>query len=90
MLIELPALFFLDGLVAARLIVSGVAMALGAFAAASPRRAAAIWGAHRLQNVAPERRASFVRWYRIFGIFLFLGGLLFAVDTILYYGLHFR
>ena len=66
------------------LLVSIVAMALGAFAAASPRRAAEIWGSQRLHNLAPDRKASFVRWYRVFGILLFLGGVLFAVDSIVF------
>ncbi len=57
-------------------------MALGAFVAASPHRAAEIWGSQRLANLAPERRASFVRWYRAFGILLWLAGMLFAVDSI--------
>jgi hypothetical protein len=67
-----------------RMPVGAVAMALGAFAAASPHRAAEIWGSQRLGNLAPERRASFVWWYRVFGILLFLGGLLFAVDSIVF------
>jgi hypothetical protein len=55
-------------LMAANLLVSTVAMALGTFAATSPHRAAKIWGAQRLANLAPERRASFIRWYRVFGM----------------------
>ncbi len=66
------------------LLVSTVAMALGAFAAASPRRAAEIWGSQRLHNLAQDRQASFVCWYRIFGILLFLAGVLFAVDSIVF------
>jgi hypothetical protein len=57
-------------------------MALGTFVAASPHRAAKIWGSQRLANLAPERRASFVRWYRAFGIILCLSGVLLAVDSI--------
>jgi hypothetical protein len=64
------------------LLVSGIAMALGIFAAASPQRVAAIWGWQRLQNLAPEHRASFISWYRIFGMLLFIGGVLFAVDEV--------
>lgn len=59
-------------------------MALGTFAAASPRRAAGIWGSQRLERLAPDRRPLFVRWYRVFGILLFLGGVLFAVDSIIF------
>ena len=69
-------------------LVSTVAMALGAFVAASPLRAAKIWGSQRLANLAPERRASFVRWYRAFGIFLFLAGVLVAVDGIVFSNYH--
>lgn len=64
------------------LLVSGVAMALGVFTAASPQRAAELWGSQRMQNLAPEHKASFIGWYRIFGILLFIGGMLFAVDEI--------
>jgi hypothetical protein len=67
---------------AANLLVSTIAMILGTFVVASPHRAAKIWGSQRLANLAPERRASFVRWYRAFGIFLFLAGVLVAVDGI--------
>lgn len=66
----------------ANVVVSAVAMAFGGFAAASPHRAAEIWGWQRLQNLAPERRAAFISWYRVFGILLFLAGLLFEVDCI--------
>jgi hypothetical protein len=75
---------FVGPTLTANLIVSTVAMALGAFVAASPRRAAEIWGSHRLHNLAPERQSSFVRWYRVFGILLFLGGVLFAVDSVVF------
>jgi hypothetical protein len=43
----------------ANVLVNTVAMALGTFVAASPRRAAKIWGSQRLAKLAPERRASF-------------------------------
>ena len=71
-------------LMATKLLVSNVAIALGAFIAASPHRAAEIWGSQRLANLAPERRASFVLWYRAFGILLCLAGLLLAVDSIVF------
>jgi hypothetical protein len=70
------------------LLVAGVAMALGAFAAASPRRAAEIWGAKRLERVAPERRPLFVRWYRAFGVLLWLAGALFAVESVVFSKYH--
>ena len=81
---ELASVLLVDAFTAANLAVSSVAMTLGAFAAASPRRAAEIWGSHRLQNLGLQRKASFVRWYRIFGIFLFLGGVLLAVDSVVF------
>jgi hypothetical protein len=66
---------------AMNLLVSAVAIALGAFAAASPRRAAEFWGSQKLIKLAPERKVSFIPWYRLFGILLWLVGVLFAVDS---------
>jgi hypothetical protein len=71
-------------LMATYLLVSTVAVALGTFVAASPHRAAKIWGSRRLATWTPERRASFVLWYRVFGILLFLTGVLVAVDGIVF------
>jgi hypothetical protein len=71
-------------LMATYLLVSTVAVALGTFVAASPHRAAKIWGSRRLATLTPERRASFVLWYRVFGILLFLTGVLVAVDGIVF------
>jgi hypothetical protein len=71
------------------LLVSTVAMALGTFVAASPLRAAKIWGSQRLAKLPPERRASFLRWYRAFGIFLCLAGVLVAVDGIVFSNYHY-
>lgn len=64
------------------LLVAAVAVALGAFSAISPGRAAEIWGAQRLERLAPERRPMFVRWYRAFGVLLWLAGVLFAVESL--------
>jgi hypothetical protein len=75
-------------LLATYLLVSAVAMGLGTFVAASPLRAAKIWGSERLANLPPERRDSFVRWYRAFGILLFLAGVLVAVDGIVFSSYH--
>jgi len=75
---------FIFGPATAHVLVSAVTIALGAFIAASPCQAAKIWGSQRLANLDPERRASFVRWYRAFGIFLCLTGLLFAADSIVF------
>lgn len=59
-------------------------MALGIFVTASPYRAAKIWGSQRLANLAPERKALFVSWYRGFGILLCLAGVLSAVDSVVF------
>lgn len=76
---KLAALSNFRTLTGADLVVGGFAMTWGAFAAASPRRAAEIWGSERLRNMTPERQASFVRWYRVFGIVLFLAGASFVL-----------
>ncbi len=75
-------------LMATYLLVSAVAMALGTLVAASPLRGAKIWGSQRLANLAPERRATFVNWYRAFGILLFLAGVLVVVDGIVFSNYH--
>ena len=64
------------------LLLSTVSMAFGVFVAVSPVRAAKIWAAGRLDGLEPERRTSFLWWYRVFGIILFLGGFLSALDNI--------
>ena len=63
------------------LLVSAACMALGVFVVAAPLRAAAIWGSKRLEKLPAPQRASFVRWYRAFGIILCLTAILFALDT---------
>jgi Sec-independent protein secretion pathway component TatC len=83
MAMELVALLIDGSLTTANPLASTVAMALGGLATASPHRAAEIWGSQRLRNLTPERRALFVAWYRAFGILLFLGGVFFAIDSIL-------
>ena len=70
------------------LLVAGVAMAIGGFAAVSPRRAAEIWGAQRLERLAPERQPFLVRWYRAFGILLWVAGALFAVESVVFSKYH--
>jgi|CZKL01.1.fsa_nt_gi hypothetical protein len=67
------ALLVVGELTAADLVMSVVAVALGAFAAVSPRRAAEIWESERLRTMTSERQALFVRWWLTFGIFLFAG-----------------
>jgi len=64
------------------LIVSTVAFALGAFVAASPAHAARIWGSERLDKATPVQRGSLLRWYRVLGVLLCLGGMLLAVDNV--------
>jgi len=81
---ELIALSLVAKLMAASLLMSTVAMALGAFAVVSPRRAAEIWASQRLQNITPERKDSIIRWYRVLGVFLFLGGMLVAVEGVMF------
>ena len=57
-------------------------MALGVFVATSPAQAAQIWASERLARLAPQRRPSFLRLFRAFGIILCLGGALVAIDSI--------
>jgi hypothetical protein len=69
-------------LVAMNVGVSIVAIAIGDLIAASPDRAAKIWGWQRLANSTAEHRPVIVGWYRAFGICLCLAGVLLAVDNI--------
>jgi hypothetical protein len=62
--------------------LSAVGIILGLFVAISPLRAAKIWSSERLERLAPQDRASFLRRYRAFGIVLCLGGALVALDSI--------
>jgi hypothetical protein len=70
------------------LLLSAVAVTLGFFVAASPTRAAEIWGWSHLDKMAPEQRALYLRCYRAFGIILCLGGVLFAVDSMAFSKYH--
>jgi hypothetical protein len=63
-------------------LLSAAAMVFGAFVVVSPIRAAKIWAAGGLDTLEPARRVVFLGWYRVFGIVLFLGGLLSWVDSI--------
>jgi hypothetical protein len=63
------------------LAVSIASMVLGVFVATSPARAARIWASERLENLAPQERASLLRWFRALGLILCLGGALFALDS---------
>jgi len=80
----LLAFFTVFASAALNLLVSTATMALGAFTVVSPARAAEIWGSRRFQNLAPERKASFLWWFRVLGIFLFLGGVFFGVDRVVF------
>ena len=84
----LDALLIIFVPTAVNLLVSTVTMALGIFITASPHRAAKIWGSQRLANLAPERRALFIRWYRAFGILLCLAGVLVALDSVVFSSYH--
>lgn len=66
------------------LLMSAVGVALGAFVAVEPARAAQIWGSERLKKLAPQHRAVFLMCFRAFGIFLCLGAALFAVENIVF------
>jgi hypothetical protein len=67
---------------AVNLFVGAVAIALGVFVTSSPARAAEIWSSERLKGLAPQKRAAFLRWYRVLGVLLCLGGVLFALDSV--------
>jgi hypothetical protein len=84
----LAALSIIFDLTAANLLVSGITLVLGTFIAASPHRAAKIWGSQQLANLAPERRDTLVRWYRVYGILLCLAGTLFALDSLVFSHYH--
>jgi hypothetical protein len=64
------------------MLLDTLAIAFGVVAVVSPRLAAKIWGAERLDGLTAKGRTSFLRWYRIFGVVLVLAGALSAVDSI--------
>jgi hypothetical protein len=64
------------------LLLSTLAMVFGLLVVVSPTRAAKIWAAGRLDGLAPKRRVSFLRWYRVFGVVVFFFGVFYAVDSI--------
>lgn len=63
------------------ILVSTITLALGMFIASAPAQAARLWSAERLDKLAPERRAWFLRLYRALGVMLSLAGVLFALDS---------
>jgi hypothetical protein len=61
-----------------------IALTFGLLAMASPARAARIWGWNRFKKLPPARRVSYLRWYRVFGFVLCLGGALLAIDNFMF------
>jgi hypothetical protein len=73
---------WIRGGVVMNLLVSAIAIVLGAFVMVAPDRAAAIWGAERFQKLAPADKPLFLQWYRVFGVTLCLAAILFALDSL--------
>jgi hypothetical protein len=69
---------------AVNLVVGAVAIALGAFVAVSPARAAKIWGSERLGETASQDRVPLFRWYRVFGLLLCLAGILVVIEGLVF------
>ena len=65
------------------LFISSMAVALGIFVAASPMRAAKVWGWKQFDQLKPRRRTLYLRCYRAFGFLLGLAGILFVLDSLL-------
>jgi hypothetical protein len=63
-------------------------MAFGIFAAVSPASAAKIWGSQKLAKLAPKDLPLFLRLYRVFGILLFLAGVLIAIERLAFSNYH--
>jgi hypothetical protein len=55
---------------------------LGAFATASPERAARIWGWKRIAQLGPRTKTLYLRCYRALGILLCLAGALTAIESV--------
>jgi hypothetical protein len=70
------------------LLSCAIALTFGLLAVASPMRAARIWGWSRLNQLPPARKTSYLRWYRVFGVVLCLGGALLLVDTLMFSNYH--
>ena len=68
--------------IAMSLFVSAAAVALGAYIAISPARAARIWGWEHLDKLTPKGRVLYLRAFRAMGIVIGLAGVLVAVDSI--------
>jgi hypothetical protein len=65
------------------LFISSMAVALGIFVAAAPTRATKMWGWKQFDQLEPRHRTLYLRWYRVFGLLLGFGGILFALDSLL-------
>ena len=70
------------------LLACAVALTFGLLAIASPARAARIWGWNRLDELPAARRIFYLRWYRVFGVVLCLGGVLLAIDSLIFSKYH--
>ena len=67
------------------LFLSAVALAAGVFIAMAPTRAARIWGWENFHTLAPTHKRWYLRGFRIMGIVIAVGGVLNAVDNILFH-----
>jgi hypothetical protein len=70
------------------IVISTVAVALGAYIAAFPGQAARTWGSERLDKLVPARRPMFLGLFRALGILICLGGVLFGIDSIAFSRYH--
>jgi hypothetical protein len=61
-------------------LIAVVSLAFGIFVTVSPSRAAKAWGSRNLDQLAPATRVWYFRMYRVWGILLFLAGILLAVE----------
>lgn len=67
------------------LFLSAVALASGAFIAIAPSRAARIWGWENFDTLTPTHKRWYLRSFRFMGVVIALGGILNAVDSILFH-----
>jgi len=64
------------------MIACGLSMALGILVAAFPAQTAKVWASRKLDQCTPTDRLWFVRCWRMFGVLLFLAGMLLAFDNL--------
>ena len=67
------------------LFLSGVALASGVFIVIAPGRAARIWGWENFETLTPTHKRWYLRSFRFMGTVIALGGILNAVDSILFH-----